>query len=370
MKKIPFLDLGQTYRELKTELDIAVQRVMRSGWYIQGEELEAFESEFAEYCGTRFCVGVGNGMDALHLILCAYGIGPGDEVIVPSHTFIATWLAVTYAGAIPVPVETPDDATYTISPELIEAAITPTTRAIIPVHLYGRTADMAPIKRIAARNELKVIEDAAQAHGARYQCCRAGSLGDAAAFSFYPAKNLGAFGDGGAITTSDAELAAKLRALRNYGSSAKYVHDTIGINSRLDPLQAAMLRVKLRYLDEWNARRLSLAECYRQHLAGTNVLLPVASDGFESVYHLFVIRTPHRDMLQAGLKDAGMETLIHYPIAPHKQGAYGSMQGHILPVAERLSSEVLSLPMGPHLSSDEVEEVAHHVTRIIGGRDL
>lgn len=342
---------------------------MNSGWYILGEELEAFESEFAEYCGARYCVGVGNGLDALHLILRAYGIGPGDEVIVPAHTFIATWLAVTYSGAKPVPVETRDDAAYTISPELIEAAITPKTRAIIPVHLYGRPADMVPIKHVAAKHGLRVIEDAAQAHGARYQGCRAGSLGDAAAFSFYPAKNLGAFGDGGAITTSDAELAAQLRSLRNYGSSAKYVHDLLGLNSRLDPLQAAMLRIKLRHLDDWNARRLSRAECYRQRLTGTKVLLPASDDGFESVFHLFVVRTPHRDKLQTSLKEVGIETLIHYPIPPHKQGAYGSMRGHVLPVAERLSNEVLSLPMGPHLSTGEVEEVAYHVTRVLGVRD-
>jgi dTDP-4-amino-4,6-dideoxygalactose transaminase len=369
MKKIPFLDLGWTYQELKAELDIAVQRVLNSGWYIQGEELEAFESEFAEYCGARYCVGVGNGLDALHLILRAYGIGPGDEVIVPVHTFIATWLAVTYAGAKPVPVETRDDASYTISPELIESAITPKTRAIIPVHLYGRPADMASIKHVTAKHGLKVIEDAAQAHGARYKGRRAGSLGDAAAFSFYPAKNLGAFGDGGAITTADGELAGKLRSLRNYGSSAKYVHDMIGLNSRLDPLQAAILRVKLRHLDEWNARRLSLVECYRRNLAETDVVLPMISDGYGSVFHLFVIRTSKREMLQAGLKEAGIETLIHYPIPPHKQGAYSSMRCLNLPLAERLASEVLSLPMGPHLSSGDVEEVAHHVTRILGIRD-
>jgi len=368
MKKIPFLDLGQTYQELKAELDIAVQRVLNSGWYIQGEELEAFESEFAEYCNAGYCVGVGNGLDALHLILRAYGIGPGDEVIVPAHTFIATWLAVTYAGAKPVPVETGDDAAYTISPERIEAAVTPKTRAIIPVHLYGRPADMTPIMHIAAKHGLKVIEDAAQAHGASYQGRRAGSLGDAAAFSFYPAKNLGAFGDGGAITTADGELAAKLRALRNYGSSAKYVHNMIGLNSRLDPLQAAILRVKLRHLDEWNARRLSLVECYRRNLTETDVLLPMMSDGYESVFHLFVIRTCKREILQAGLKEAGIETLIHYPIPPHKQGAYSSMSCLHLPLAEHLASEVLSLPMGPHLSSVEAEEVAHHVTRILGVR--
>ncbi|MEI6613688.1 MAG: DegT/DnrJ/EryC1/StrS family aminotransferase [Chrysiogenales bacterium] len=366
MKKIPFLDLKQTYQELKIDLDNAVQRVLNSGRYILGEELEAFETEFAEYCGAGYCVGVGNGLDALYLLLRAYGIGPGHEVIVPAHTFIATWLAVTYAGAKPVAVETGDDAAYTISPELLEEAITAKTRAIIPVHLYGRPADMNPIMQIAARHGLKVIEDAAQAHGARYQGRRAGSLGDAAAFSFYPAKNLGAYGDGGAITTADEELAAKLRSLRNYGSSAKYVHDMIGLNSRLDPLQAAILRVKLRHLDEWNARRLSLVDCYLRHLGGTDVLLPDVSAGYESVFHLFVIRTAKREMLQAGLKEAGIETLIHYPLPPHKQGAYSSLHCLHLPIAERLADEVLSLPLGPHLSSGEVQEVAYHVARILG----
>ncbi|HXE95884.1 MAG TPA: DegT/DnrJ/EryC1/StrS family aminotransferase [Dongiaceae bacterium] len=366
MTRIPFLDLGETYKELKAELDNSIQRVMNSGWYIQGEELDAFEAEFAAYCSAKYCVGVGNGLDALHLVLRAYGIGTGDEVIVPSHTFIATWLAVTHAGARPVPVETPDDVSYTISPALIEAAITPRTKAIIPVHLYGRPADMAPIMQIASRHGLKVIEDAAQAHGACYQGCRTGSLGDAAAFSFYPGKNLGAFGDGGAITTNDGELAIKIRSLRNYGSSTKYVHDFIGLNSRLDPLQAAMLRVKLCYLDEWNSRRVSLAASYQQLLAGTKLVLPAASAGFDSVYHLFVVRTPNRDMLQVELKKAGIETLIHYPIPPHKQGAYQAMQNGALPVAELLSSEVLSLPMGPHLTREDVEEVAHQITQIVG----
>jgi dTDP-4-amino-4,6-dideoxygalactose transaminase len=368
MIKIPFLDLGRTYLEISAEIDDAVRRVLNSGRYIQGEELEAFEAEFAEYCEAAYCVGVGNGLDALHLILRAYGIGPGDEVIVPAHTFIATWLAVTYAGAKPVPVETGDDTAYTISPEWIEAAITPRTRAIIPVHLYGRPADMAPIKHIAGKHGLKVIEDAAQAHGARYHGRRAGSLGDAAAFSFYPAKNLGAFGDGGAITTADGDLAAKLRALRNYGSSVKYVHDMIGLNSRLDPLQAAVLRVKLRHLDEWNSRRMAIAECYRRDLAGTDMLLPAVSSGCESVFHLFVIRTAKRDTLQAGLKESGIETLIHYPLPPHKQGAYPSMRRLHLPIAESLANEVLSLPMGPHLSCVEAHEVAQHVSRILGIR--
>lgn len=370
MRRIPFLDLKKTYQELKIEIDTAIQRVLDSGWYIQGAELEAFESEFAEFCETRFCVGVGNGLDALHLILRGYGIGPGDEVIVPSHTFIATWLSVTYAGATPVPVEIPDDTTYTISPEAIEAAITPKTKAVIPVHLYGRPADMAPIMATGAKHGIKIIEDAAQAHGARYKGRRTGGLGDAAAFSFYPGKNLGAFGDGGAITTNDSELYEKLRSLRNYGSSAKYVHDRVGMNSRLDCLQAAVLRVKLRYLNEWNRRRQAIVECYRMHLAKTGVRLPLVSAGFESVYHLFVIRTPQRDRLQAKLRETGVETLIHYPIPPHKQGAYASMQDAALPTAEIVANEVLSLPMGPHLSTDEAEEVAHHIARIHGVHGL
>lgn len=366
MTKIPFLDLGKAYQELKEELDNSSQRVMDSGWYIQGEEVEAFEAEFAAYCGAKYCVGVGNGLDALHLILRGYGIGAGDEVIVPSHTFIATWLAVTQVGAQLVPVETPEDGSYTISPAAIEAVITSRTRAIMPVHLYGRPADMAPIMLLAAKHGLKIIEDAAQAHGACYQGRRTGGLGDAAAFSFYPGKNLGAFGDGGAITTNDGELAAKLRALRNYGSPSKYVHEMIGFNSRLDPLQAAMLRVKLRYLDEWNARRVSVAEHYQQRLAGANIALPAVSNGFASVYHLFVVRTSQRDSLQAELKKAGIETLIHYPIPPHKQMAYKFLKGLDLPVAERFSRELLSLPMGPHLSREDAENVAFHVTQIVG----
>jgi len=368
MTKIPFLDLGKAYKELKTDLDSAYQRVMNSGWYILGEEVDAFEAEFAEYCGVKFCVGVGNGLDALNLILRAYGIGPGDEVIVPSHTFIATWLAVTHAGALPVPVETPDDCTYNISPDLIEASITSRTKAIIPVHLYGRPADMEPIIQLASKRGLKVIEDAAQAHGARYYGRRTGGLGDAAAFSFYPGKNLGAFGDAGAITTNDGELAGKLRSLRNYGSSAKYVHDMMGLNTRLDPLQAAMLRVKLRYLDEWNERRVSLAKRYRQLLSSANVLLPDVTPGYESVYHLFVVRTSGRERLQAELKDSGIETLIHYPIPPHKQLAYCATQNAFLPVAERLTDEILSLPMGPHLSMEDIEVATHHITRIVGCR--
>lgn len=365
---IPFLNLALPYQELKFEIDDALQRVMASGWYIAGQELEAFEADFAQYCGTRYCVGTGNGLDALHLILTAYGIGPGDEVIVPSHTFIATWLAVTHAGATPVPVEVSEQS-YNLSPELIEAAITPRTRAIIAVHLYGRPADMAPVMAIATKHGLKVIEDAAQAHGARYHECRAGSLGDAAAFSFYPGKNLGACGDGGAITTSDEELMRKLQALRNYGSSTKYIHEVVGFNSRLDALQAALLRVKLRYLDQWNARRVSLGCLYRRLLAGTSLVLPAEAAGIESVYHLFVVRSGERDLLRNRLKGVGVETLIHYPIAPHKQEAYRAMAGLALPIAERLAQEVLSLPIGPHLSGAEVEDVCGKIVSILMPRD-
>lgn len=365
MKQVPFLDLKALYLELKGELDEAYSRVMESGWYILGEEVTAFEKEFAEYCDVKYCIGVGNGLDALHLILRAMAIGAGDEVIVPSNTFIATWLAVSYAGATPVPVE-PDETTYNIDPTRIEAAITQKTKAIMPVHLYGQPADMEPILEIADRYQLKVIEDAAQAHGARYKGKRVGGLGNAGGFSFYPGKNLGALGDGGAVTTNDPMIAARVRQLSNYGSQIKYSHDVKGFNSRLDELQAAFLRVKLRYLDEWNGKRLELVECYRRCLAGTKVLLPEIPVGFESVFHLFVIRIINRDMLQAGLKEAGIETLIHYPTPPHKQGAYKCVQGHSLPIAERMSREVLSLPMGPHLSCDEVQQVAYHVSRILG----
>lgn len=358
MRNIRFLEVGRTYQELREEIDAAIHRVLGSGWYILGDEVEAFESEFAAYCGTRFCVGVSNGLDALHLILRAYEIGPGDEVIVPSHTFIATWLAVSYAGATPVPVEPPDDSSYTISAAAIEAAISSRTRAVIPVHLYGSPAEMDPILSLAARHDLKVIEDAAQAHGARYRGRRAGSLGDAAAFSFYPGKNLGAFGDGGAVTTSDPALAKRLRSLRNYGSSVKYVHDQQGFNSRLDPIQAAILRVKLRKLDEWNARRASLAELYRECLATSRISLPVTPQGCEPVFHLFVVRTVRRGFLQAALKESGVETLIHYPIPPHRQAAYMSYKNLDLPIADRLAVEVLSLPMGPHLTVGEVEFVS------------
>jgi dTDP-4-amino-4,6-dideoxygalactose transaminase len=357
--RIPFLDLKAPYAELREELDAAYRRVMESGWYIMGPECEAFEAEFAAYCGARHCVGVGNGLEALHLILRAMGVGPGDEVIVPSNTYIATWLAVSYAGATPVPVE-PDERTHNLDPARVEEAVTPRTKAIMPVHLYGQPADMDAINEIAARRNLRVVEDAAQAHGALYKGRRAGSLSDAAGFSFYPGKNLGALGDAGAVVTDDAELADRVRVLRNYGSRVKYEHEARGYNSRLDELQAALMRAKLPVLDEWNGRRRRVAESYLQQLEGVaGLTLPHVPEWADPVWHLFVVRTPERARLQAYLAEAGVGTLIHYPKPPHLQTAYADA-GHRagdFPLAERLSEEVLSLPMGPHLSDDSVEYV-------------
>ena len=353
--KIPFLDLRKCYLELKEELNSACRRAMDSGWYIQGEELKAFESEFAEYCDVQYCIGVGNGLDALHLILRAMDIGAGGEVIVPSNTFIATWLAISYAGATPVPVE-PDKATYNIDPNRIEEAITEKTKAIMPVHLYGQPADMDPILEIADKYRIKVIEDAAQAHGARYKKKRVGGLGDAAGFSFYPGKNLGAFGDGGAVTTNDPIIAEKVRQLSNYGSQVKYAHNIKGFNSRLDEIQAALLRVKLRYLDEWNARRRKIADQYLVELLAYDYLtLTQVPPWAEPVWHIFVIRTPKRDRLQKHLADCGIQTLIHYPVPPHRQGAYKEFDHLSLPVSEMIHKEVLSLPMGPAMDACHVQ---------------
>ena len=291
---VPFLDLKAPHQELKRDLDAAFTRVLDSGWYILGGELEAFEAEFAEYCGVNYCVGVGNGLDALHLLLIAYGIGRGDEVIVPANTFIATWLAVTYCGASPVPVE-PNVDTYNIDPLAIEAAITPRTAAIIPVHLYGQTADMDAINLIASKYGLAVIEDAAQAQGARYRGQPACSLGDAAATSFYPGKNLGALGDGGAVLTKDKAISDKVLRLRNYGSSVKYQHESIGYNSRLDELQAAFLRVKLKQVDRWNKCRREIGSLYTRELAGCGLKLPLVPEWANPVWHLYVVQTGQRD---------------------------------------------------------------------------
>ena len=357
--KIPFLDLASPYRELREELDLAYSLCMESGWFVLGKEVEAFEQEYAAYCEAAHCVGVANGLDALHLVLKAYGIGPGDEVIVPSNTYIATWLAVTHTGATPVPVE-PDSRTYNIDPALIEAAITPRTKAIMPVHLYGQPADMDPIMTIANRHNLRVIEDNAQAQGARYKGRRTGALGHAAGHSFYPGKNLGAFGDGGAVTTNDPELADRVRVLRNYGSRIKYHNEVPGFNSRLDELQAAFLRVKLRHLDAWNNRRREIARLYLQKLP-REVIHPFVPEWAEPVWHLFVIRHAQRDALQKHLADAGIGTLIHYPIPPHQSGAYAPSHIAPQPIAEDLSRAVLSLPMGPHLDHDATEVVSEAI---------
>lgn len=360
---IDFLNLRRLNAAHEPALGEAIARVLASGRYILGEEGEAFEQEFAAYCGVRHCVGVANGLDALQLILRASDIGPGDEVIVPSHTFIATWLAVGLAGARPVPVEV-DEATANLDPARIEAAITPRTRAIVAVHLYGQPADMDGIAAVARRHGLRLFEDAAQAHGARHRGRRAGSLGDAAGFSFYPGKNLGALGDAGAVTTDDEALAMRLRRLRNYGSSVKYRHEELGLNSRLDELQAAVLRVKLATLDRDNAARAALAAVYLRELATAGVVLPRVIDGVEPVWHLMVVRHPQRDALRAGLAAAGIETGVHYPIACHQQGACAGTAWPPLPVAERLARTVLSLPIAPDLGADAVGRVAEAVRRL------
>jgi len=354
--KIPFLDLKAGYLELQPEIDAAIKRVLNSGWYILGSEVEAFEAEFANYCEANYCVGVANGLDALHLSLLALGVKPGDEVIVPSNTYIATWLAVSQCGAIPVPVE-PDPLTYNVDPTRIEAAITDRTKVILPVHLYGQPADMDPILAIAKKHDLRVLEDGAQAHGARYKDKRIGAHGDIVAWSFYPGKNLGAYGDGGAITTNDAELADRINVLRNYGSRVKYVNDVLGFNSRLDPLQAAALRVKLKVLDEWNARRSNIAECYSDELKNIGLLLPLIPEWAKPVWHLYVVQHPQRDNLQKQLGEADIGTLIHYPIPPHLQAAYAKLgfgKGD-LPIAERIHQNVLSLPIGPHLTNNHLK---------------
>ena len=389
---VPFLELKPTYLEFKDEFDAAYHRVMDSGWYLLGRELEGFESEFAQYCGVKHCLGVGNGLDAIHLILRSYDIGPGDEVIVPSHTFIATWLGVTFAGATPVPVEV-NPQTYNLDPSCIEEAITPRTKAILLVHLYGQTADMDSILEIARQHKLKVVEDAAQAQGARYKGRRVGSLGDAAAFSFYPGKNLGAFSDAGAVTTNDPQLAERMSRLRNYGSKIKYQHEEAGLNSRMDELQAAFLRIKLRHLDEWNERRRKIAAFYLEALKSeignrkSEMILPFVPDWASPVWHLFVIRHPQRDALQKKLAQAGIGTLIHYPVPPHRSGAYSALRPlqpverevtplgrspvisgqWSLPVSEQLANTVLSLPIGPHLTDEQVRVVIAGVNSALNG---
>jgi dTDP-3-amino-3,4,6-trideoxy-alpha-D-glucose transaminase len=367
--KVPFLDLNAVYAEIGQELTAASQRVGASGWYLMGAELEGFEADFAQYCGSDYCAGVGSGLDALILILRALEIGPGDEVIVPAHTFIATWLAVSEVGARPVPVEC-DERSYTIDPAAFEAAITSRTAAVIPVHLYGQPADMDAITEIAARHQLAVVEDASQAHGARYRGQRVGTFSTAAAFSLNPVKNLGAWGNAGAVVSNDYALTEKIRLLRNYGYRVKYQHEIMGINSRLDEIQAAVLRVKLRYLDEWNARRRALAACYLAALSPIaldgDLVLPFVSAWAEPVWHQFVIRHHAREAVQEQLRAAGIETLIHYPVPVHLTPAYrdaGWREGDF-PVAERLAAQVLSLPISPQLPAADAIGVAAELATV------
>lgn len=359
MRTVPFLDVGATYSELSTEIDVGIARVLSSGRYLLGPELEAFESSWARYCGTKHAIGVGSGLDALVLILMALDVGPGSEVIVPANTFIATWLAVSEVGATIVPVD-PDPATMNLTPESIAAAVTPRTAAIMPVHLYGSPCDLAELDRVGSRLGLPVVYDAAQAHGATFRSSPVGAYGTASTWSFYPGKNLGAFGDGGAVTTNDSDVDRRLRALRNYGSEIKYRHDVRGRNSRLSELDSVVLRCKLERLDEWNRRRDDIANLYLGCLLESTMSRPSHQrvlDEAQPSWHLFVIRTSDRDMVAERFLRSGIETGIHYPIPPHQQGAYQSEINASFPVSEALSQQLLSLPIGPHLSDSDVERV-------------
>ncbi len=373
---IGFLDLGAATHELKDEIHAAVARVVDSGWYVGGPEVAAFESAWATYCGAGHAVGVANGLDALHLALRAVGVGPGDEVIVASNGYIATQLAVTMAGATIVPVE-PDPATHNLDPAQIAAAVTSRTKVVLPTHLYGQPADLDAIGTVAQAHGLVVIDDAAQAHGAAIEGRKVGGSGAAiTCWSFYPSKNLGALGDAGAITTNDPKLAARVRRLGNYGSDVRYVNQDLGVNSRLDPIQAAVLAVKLAKLDEWNARRAKIAAFYNEILTDIDGLtLPQVPDWADPAWHLYVVRTAAsesnagRDRLAARLAEAGVQTLIHYPIPPHRQQAYAAtaMAQASLPIAEALATEVLSLPIGPHLGMDNAARVADAVRAAMKG---
>lgn len=354
---IPFVDLKREYLEIKGEINEAIQRVIEKGTFILGEEVEKFEEEFSSYIGVKYGVSVNSGSDALFLTLKALGINKGDEVITVSHTFIATVDAITRNEAIPVFVDI-NPETYCIDAEKIEEKITKNTKAILPVHIYGHPADMDPILEVAQAHDLYVIEDACQAHGAEYKGRKAGSIGDAGCFSFYPIKNLGAYGDGGIIVTNNEELATKLRVLRNHGQQQKYHHNLVGVNSRLDEIQAAILRVKLKHLDEWNSRRRENAKLYNELLVDTEITTP-AEKNAKHAYHLYVIRCKERDKLQQHLLKNEVQTLMHYPIPVHKQRAYSNFSlSYNLPVTEKICKEILSLPMFPQLTKREVEHVA------------
>lgn len=365
--KIPFYDLRAVNSRYREELLRSLTEVFDSGNLILGQQVEAFEQEFAEYCGTKYAIGVGNGLDAIYFILAALNIGPGDEVIVPSNTYIATWLAISRSGARIVPVE-PDPATYCMNPDLIEEKITSNTRAILPVHLYGKVADMDAINVIAEKYSLFVIEDAAQAHGGSVSGRKVGNFGAASAFSFYPSKNLGALGDGGAVTTNHEEIAKKVKLFRNYGSEKKYYNKVLGWNSRLDELQAGILRVKLGKLDAENEERIAIANLYTNQLASTMQQgLPITFDGFEHVWHLFVIQHPQRDRLREEMMKRGVETMIHYPVAPHMQLCYKDLEFRegAFPISERIHRDALSLPLWPGMSEIQLEKVIDSVKESI-----
>lgn len=364
---VPFLDLKPVHDPIKVDLENCFKNVLAASHYIMGSELSSFESEFASYCGAKHCIGVGNGLDALILILKALGVGEGDEVLVPSNTFIATWLAVSYVGAKPIPVE-PNPNTHLIEATNVGPKINSRTKAIMVVHLYGQTADMQPIVDLANKYKIRVIEDAAQAHGALYDGKAAGALGDAAGFSFYPGKNLGALGDGGAVVTNSDELAQKVRTLRNYGSNKKYHHDVLGFNSRLDEVQAAILRVKLKHLNGYNERRREIANLYTQELKDVHgIVTPVVYSNCESVWHLYVVKASRREELQNYLSQHGVQTLIHYPIPAHKSEAYVKEYSEALPLTEELSSQILSLPIGPHLSNSQIVYVCDKIKSFYKG---
>lgn len=357
---ITFLDLAKVNNRFRDEIDARIKTILNKGWYLQGEENEAFCKHFAEYCGTKYALGVANGLDALNLIIRAHGFGPGDEIIVPANTYIATILAISENGCTPVLVE-PTLSTCNIDPDLIEAAITPRTKAIMVVHLYGQAVQMEKIWSLAEKYDLKVFEDCAQAHGAYYQGKRVGNLSDAGAFSFYPGKNLGCMGDGGGITTNSEELYLKLKAIANYGSHKKYCNMYKGVNSRLDEIQAAVLDVKLAHLDADNARRREIATYYRRAITNPLISLPQTYDENAAVWHVFTVRTEHRDKFQQYLTDSGVQTIIHYPTPPHKQEAYAEWNGLSFPITEKIHSQIISLPISPVMTDEEAAYVADMV---------
>lgn len=357
---IKFLDLKKINNRYREEIASRIKDILDKGWYLQGEENENFTKNFANFCGTKFALGVANGLDALNLIIKAYGFGNGDEIIVPANTYIATILAISENGCIPILVE-PDIKTYNINPDSIEEKITTKTKAIMVVHLYGQAVQMEKIWKLAKKYNLKIIEDSAQAHGAIYQENRTGNLGDASGFSFYPGKNLGCIGDGGAVTTNDEELFNKIKAIANYGSDRKYHHIYKGVNSRLDEIQAAVLDIKLNHLDSDNNKRREISKYYRENIKNSKIILPETYDEKSHVWHIFAVRTQNRDEFQKYLTEKGIQTIIHYPTPPHKQGAYKEWNNLSFPITEEIHNTILSLPISPVMTDSEIEKVVEVV---------